>query len=258
MYGTGGSQMHHGGMDESIAPVGAWQQLDTGFKTTGNLATFGLHTLKAMYTEYIHGRIDYPTAGAEPVIEFQTGKGGFELIQRVISAEANNQSIIVLANDFNQIKGAGPMGLEYSPRWYSAIRVPMLAIFKFVYNAAFDPIETNELTNPMVQGTGYRLSSFSFIAYPENQFGGSSNIKILRSKEDGGKVFMNVINGRSKGHPLVSQSSSVAGGITATMSAHLGTGYEATFSKKLDSLWIVDPTRILKYSPINPYTGKYF
>lgn len=258
LWGTGGSQMHHGGMDESVAPVGAWQQMDTGFKTLFNIPTFGLHTLKAMYQEYIHGRIDYPTAGAEPVIEIQTGKGGFEMVQRMISKEANNNSLIIMANDYGQIKGAGPMNLEYSPLWYSSIRVPMLAIFKFVYNAAFDPTEANELTNPIIQGTGYRLSSFSMIVYPENSFGGSNNIKIVRSKEDGGKVFMNVINGRSKGHPLVSQSSSVGGGITATMSAHLGTGYEATFSKKLDGLWIVDPTRILKAVAINPYTGKYF
>jgi hypothetical protein len=259
LWGTGGSQMSHGGMDESVAPVGAWQQLDTGFKTTGNIASFGLHTLKAMYQEYIHGRIDYPMDGAEPTIDVQTGKGGFEMAQRMIAAQANNNTIVITSNNtYGQIKGAGPANLEYSPLSWSSIRVPMLATFRFIYNPAFDRTEANELTNPIIQGTGYRLSSFSMIVYPENQFGGSGNIKIVRSKENGGKVFMNVINGRSIGHPLVSQSSSVAGGVTATMSAHLGTGYEATFTKKMDGLWVVDPTRILKWVAINPYTGKYF
>jgi hypothetical protein len=257
VYGTGGAPVKQGGMDEELAPVGAWQQLDTGFKTTFNLANFGLHTIEAMIQEYFHGREDTPSAGNEPVLEIQTGRGGFQLAQKMIAAQANNNSLIVNARDFNQITGAGPFNLGYSPLWYSEITIPMLCKLRFVYNGAFDPIETNPLTNPKIAG-GYNLTSYSMIIYPENQFGGSGNIKILRNQEDGGKVYMNVINGRSVGHPLVSGSRGIGNGITATSSAHLGTGYQATFTKKMDSLWVVDPTRILKAVPINPYTKKTF
>ncbi len=257
IWGTGGVPLSNGGIDQTLLPVGAWQQLDTGYKTTFNIANFGIHTLKAMYQEYIHGKIDYAQDGAEPWVEIQTGKGGFELIQKMIGEMPNNQSLIIHATDFDSIKGKGPDNLEYSPLTYSAFRIPMLAKFRIVYNAAFDPIEANELTNPIIDGTGYRLSSYSMIVYPENQFGGSGNIKIVRSMEDGNKVWMNVINGRGPGHPLVTGSSTVMGARAAN-SSHLGTGYEAIFTKKIDCLQILDPTRILKAVPINPKTGKYY
>jgi len=256
LWGTGGTSSSNGGLDETFAPVGAWQQLDTGYKTSFNVADFGLHTLESMYQEYMHGKIDYPSAGAEPILDVQTGKGGFQLVQRMITDQKNNQSIIVLAKDFNSIAGNGPMNLEYSPLWFNAIRIPMLAIFRFIYNPAFDPIEANETTNPLLPG-GYRLSSYNMIVHPENALNGAGNIKIIRSKQDGGKVFMNVINGRSVGHPL-SRVSVNSGGIVATQSAHLGSGYQALFTKKMDSLQILDPTKILKATAINPYTKKRY
>lgn len=256
IWGTGGVPLSNGGLDQSLLPVGAWQQLDTGYKTTFNIADFGLHTLKAMYQEYIHGKIDYAEEGAEPMIEIQTGKGGYEMIQRMIASMPNSQSLIIEAKDYNSIIGSGPYGLSYSPLTFVKFRVPMLAWFKVVYNAAFDPIEANELTNPMMT-TGYRLSSYSLIVYPENHFGGDGNIKLIRSAEDGNKVWMNVINGRGPGHPLVTTSSNVMGAM-ASQAAHLGTGYEAIFTKKIDALHIVDPTRILKAVAINPKTKKTF
>jgi hypothetical protein len=257
VYGTGGAPTKFGGMDEELRAPGAWQQLDTGYKTTFNLANFGLHTIEAMIQEYFHGKEDYPAAGAEPILEVQTGKGGFQLAQRMIAAQANSSSVIIAAKDFGSITGSGPMNLAYSPLWFEEIRIPMLCRLRFIYNSAFDPIDTDPDENPKIAG-GYNLSSYSMIIYPENQFGGSGNIKILRSNEDGGKVYMNVINGRSVGHPLVTPTKGIGNGVTASVSSHLGTGYQATFTKKLDTLWVVDPTRILKAVPINPYSGTSF
>lgn len=257
LWGTGGMPTHQGGIDESLAPVGAWQQLDTGFKKTFNISKFGLHTLTAMYREYVHGRTDYPAPGGEEPIEVQTGMGGFQMVQKMIAEQKNSAAIQVMADTFNQVKGTGPMNLEYSPLWFTAIRVPMMAIFKFIYNPAFDRIEDNEFTNPMLPG-GHRLSSYNMIVHPENALDGSGNIKIIRDEDDGGKAWMNVINGRGPGHPLVSNTRLLSGNVMATSGSHLGSGYQVVVTKKMDSLHIVDPTRIMKAVAINPYTKKTF
>lgn len=257
LWGTGGQPFQGAGYDEKLLPVGIWQQLDTGYKTTFNIANFGLHTLKTMYQEYMHGKMDSPTEGSEPVLTIQTGRGGYQLVQKMIEDQRNTNAVIVLATDFNQIKGDGPYDLEYSPLSYSAIRVPFLATFKFQYNRGFDSITANPVSNPIVQGTGYRLSSFSMIITPENALG-AGNIKILRNKENnGGQIFMNIVNGRGVGHPLYSTRVNTSN-IIATQSSDLKTGYGAYFYKCLDSAWVIDPTKVLKAVPINPYSKLTF
>jgi hypothetical protein len=257
LWGTGGRPFQGNGYDQKLLPVGIWQQLDTGYKTTFNIGNFGLHTLKAMFQEYIHGKFDAVQEGSEPVIEVQTGRGGYQMVQKMIEEERSTSAIIVLATDFNMIKGSGPYDLEYSPLSYSAIRVPFLAIFKFVYNPGFDNITANPISNPIIQPYGYRLSSFSMIVTPENALG-SGNIKILRNKENyGGQIFMNIVNGRGVGHPLYSTTQR-SGSIIATQSTDLRSGYGAYFYKCLDSAWVIDPTKVLKAVPINPYSKLTF
>lgn len=255
LWGSGGVR-NAGGMDEYLAPVGAWQQLDTGYKTEFNIADFTLDVLIAALYEYFHGKIDYPNAGSEQVLEVMTGMGGFQLINKLISEQVNDQALIVNAKDFGNLTGQS-LSLAYKPNWYVEITIPMLATLRFNYNASFDPIETNPLINPTV-ANGMKLSSYSFIIYSENEFGGSDNVKMVRSKEGGGKVFMNVINSTSS-HPLTRNITSIDGNsVTMSQGSGLKSGYAAYFRKKMDSLWIKDPTRILKLVAKHPLTGKTF
>lgn len=252
LWGSGGVR-NQGGVDEYLAPVGAWQQFDTGYKTEFNIADFTLEVLKAAIYEYFHGKVDYPNPGSETVLEVMTGMGGFQLINKLISEQVNDQALIVHAKDFNNLTGDA-LSLSYKPSWYVEITIPMLARLRFVYNPAFDPIETNPFINPVV-ANGYKLSSYSFIIYAENEFGGSGNIKLIRSSDGGGKVFMNVINGTSS-HPLTRTIG--PGGVTLSQGSDLRSGYAAYFRKKMDSLFVVDPTRILKLVAKHPLTGKTF
>lgn len=255
LWGSGGKR-NAGGVDEYLAPVGAWQQLDTGYKTEFNIGDFTLDTLKAALYEYFGGKIDWPVAGGEPVLEVMTGMGGFQLINKLITEQVNSQALIVHAKDFGNISGEA-LSLSFKPSWYVRITIPMLATLSFNYNPAFDPIETSVLINPVV-ANGFKLSSYSFIIYEENQFGGSDNIKMIRSKEGGGQVFMNVINSTSS-HPLFKQSTSINGvSVSASQGSNLKTGYAAYFRKKMDSLWVKDPTRILKIVAKHPITNKSF
>jgi len=253
MYGTGGYSLTQGGVDEFLMPVGAWQQLDTGYKTRFSISTFTLNVLKEMIRLYMHGKVDYPDAGKEQTMVVQTGMGGMELINKIITEAANSQALIVHANMYGNIEGTA-LDLKYTPSFYKEITIPMLAHLKFLYNPAFDPIEENPVVNPTVAG-GYKLSSYSFIIHGENEFGGSSNIKLLRTKNGGGQVFMNVINGRNATHPLFKQQTSINGtSVSVVNTPNLQNGYTATFEKYLDTLHFIDPTRILKAVPINPIT----
>jgi hypothetical protein len=257
LYGTGGYSIASGGLDESLMPVGIWQQMDTGYKTRYNISSFSLDTLKEMIRLYMHGKVDYPDSGKEETMIVQTGMGGMELMNKIIGEQANSNSLIVLANMFGNITGTAT-SLAYTPSWYAEIRLPMLANLKFMYNPAFDPIEQSPLTNPTVGG-GYKLSSYSFIIHGENDFGGSNNIKLIRKENGGGQVFMTVKNGRNAAHPMFNQKTSINGtSVNVVNAPDLGNGYSAYFEKYMDTLKLLDPTRILKAVAINPFTGNGF
>lgn len=253
MYGSGGI-ISASGVDEFLAPVGAWHQLDTGYKTTFNIADFDLVTLEAALQEYYNGKVDMPGPGSEPVLTVQTGKGGFELMKRIIQKQVNNEAIVVHAKDFGNLVGNAD-GLAFKTSWYDAITIRMLATLRFVYNPALDPIDDNEITNPIV-GAGYRLSSYSMIIHEVNDFGGNGNIKLIRSKDTGNQVYMNVVAGRNATHPLLQKNG--PNGAIMIESGSRENGYSVSFEKQMDSLFIVDPTRVLKLVPQNPLTGNTF
>lgn len=252
LWGTGGVR-NQGGMDEYWAAVGAWQQLDTGYKFTGNLANFGLDTLKAAIYQYFYGKMDLPAAGSEPVFEVQTGMGGMQLMNKIITEQVNNQALQIKITDFGQVTGDA-MNLSYKPLVYKEVTIPYVAHLKFIYNPAFDPIDTNELINPTLP-SGFKLSSYSMIFHEVNTLAGKDNIKILRSREGGGKVFMEVVNGQGA-HPLTQQIG--PSGVIMHQGTSLRNGYSAYFKKKMDSLHVIDPTRVLKVVFPHPVTGRTF
>ena len=257
LYGTGGYSVSQSGVDESLMPVGVWQQMDTGYKTRYNISNFSLDVLKEMIRLYMHGKVDYPESGKEETMIVQTGMGGMELMNKIITEAANSNALIVLGNMYGNITGTAT-SLAYTPSFYKEINIPMLANLKFMYNPAFDPIEESPIINPTVGG-GYKLSSYSFIIHGENEFGGSNNIKLIRPKIGGGQVNMTVVNGKHASHPMFNQKTSIGGtSVNVTQAPNLGNGFSAYFEKTLDTLQVLDPTRILKAVAINPYTNSSF
>lgn len=252
LWGTGGVR-NQGGMDEYWAAVGAWQQLDTGYKFVGNLQNFSLETLKAALYQYFYGKMDLPARGSEPVFDVQTGMGGMQLANKLITYQVNSQALQIKITDFGQVSG-DIYNLGYKPMFYKEVEIPFVAKLRFIYNPAFDPIDTNEMINPTLS-TGFKLSSYSMIFHEVNTLMGQNNIKILRSKESGGKVFMEVVNGQGA-HPLTQQIG--PSGVIMHQGSSLKTGYSAYFKKKMDSLHVIDPTRVLKVVFPHPVTGRTF
>jgi hypothetical protein len=252
LWGTGGVR-NQGGMDEYWASVGAWQQLDTGYKFVASLNNFSLDVLKAAIYQYFYGKMDLPAAGSEPVFDVQTGMGGMQLANKLITDQVTAQALQIKITDFGQVSG-NVQNLSYKPMFYKEVTIPMVAHLRFIYNPAFDPIDTNELTNPTLPG-GFKLSSYSMIFHDVNTLAGQNNIKILRSQESGGKVHMTVINGQGS-HPLTQQIG--PGGVQMHQGTSLKTGYAAYFTKQMDSLHVVDPTRVLKIVFASPVTNKTF
>ena len=240
MWGTGGVR-NMGGLDEYVVAPGAWKQMDTGYKTEYSIPLFSLDTFKAAVTEYFHGKIDYPDTGMEPVLIVETGKGGLELVNGLITSLANTSGFIRNVKDFGTIKGSSSLDLSYTPDFYREYTMAMLATLRFKYNSAFDPIEEDPTWNPTLS-TGYKLSSYNFIIYGENELSKNGNIKIIRKKEDN-DVKMQVINGTGS-HPLTRMMG--PGGAKMHVGSDLRSGYSAFFRKKADTLHIMDSTRILK------------
>ncbi len=252
LWGTGGVRSQ-GGMDEYWAGVGAWQQLDTGYKYVASLNNFSLDVLKAAIYQYFYGKIDQPDSGSEPEFDVQMGMGGRQLMNKIISDQVSAQALQIHIKDFDQVSGS-IHSLDYKPMIFKSVTIPFVAKLNFIYNPAFDPIDTNELTNPTMPG-GFKLSSYSMIFHEVNSLAGKDNIKILRSKEGGGKVFMEVVNGQGS-HPLTQQIG--PSGVIMHQGANLKTGYAAYFRKQMDSLHVIDPTKVLKVVFANPLTGSTF
>lgn len=248
MWGSGGTIMLDG-QDQVVMSAGLWQQIDSAYKHVFNFNNFGLEMFKAVISNYLWPKVDFATFGAEPEMIVETGRGGMELVHEMIRKEANNNSMIVDAIDANALKVSGDNTATWMGISYTGIRIPMVAKLRFVYNAALDPINTNQIENPVLP-TGFPLSSYSFIIHDVTENGGSDNIKLLRRKDS--KLKMRIENGMDA-HPMTQMVG--AGGAVAFQGSSRQSGFGAQFWQPYDAIWVKDPTRILKMVMRNPFTG---
>lgn len=248
MWGSGGRIMLDG-QDEIIMSAGLWQQIDSAYKHVYNMNNFGLDMFKSVISNYLWPKVDFSTYGAEPEMVVETGRGGMMLANEMIRKEANSSAMMVDAQRANALE----VSTNHTAMWmgldYIGVRIPMVAKLRFVYNAALDPIVTNQIENPTLP-SGFPLSSYSFIIHDVTENGGADNIKLLRRKDS--KLRMVIENGLDS-HPLT-QTVGPGGAITHS-SNNRKSGFGALFFKPYDAIWVKDPTRILKIVMRNPFTG---
>ena len=241
MWGNGG-RVRQDGPDDVRLSVGLWKQLDNSFKRVYNKSGFSLDMFKAELMNFYQGRVELAGPDPQRQIIVQTGMGGMKLVNEAIKAEANASGLLVRATDIGAVSGTN-MDLNFGFAYTSYV-IPFLANVKFVLNAAFDNLHTNDIENPLVDG--HPLSSYSFVVFDVTE-NGNDNIYLLKLNWDnqlkwfyqnGTMDYM----GRSQGF----------------QSSGNFNGYRVFMTQTMPAIWVKDATKVLKIVMRNPVTGGSF
>lgn len=239
------------GFDKQYIHPGVWHQMDySGYKHVFSIPTFRKEIILAAIRDFRVGKEDPTEYGKEVSYKIRTGRAGVELLNAAFKEDfAMQASGLITAEAIGQYKGTYSTGLDVFTPWYKSITIAGQFKLSWDLDPSLDPTMGDDVHNPLVNG--YRLSSYAMII-EDNNFS-SSNIKILRNKfNGGGGMRMEVISG-TRTHPLMQMTNN---GIPVHAGASLGSGFGAYFRSIPDTALVWDPTRLLKLSPINPYTGR--
>lgn len=245
MFGKGAAIQT--GYGETLrSSLGLWQQANAGFVNSYNINTFRLSMFESHLQNFFGDRVEIVGPNPSQKVIVQTGKGGMKLVMPALKTEALGQpGLMFNGSDIGAVRKTGndPYSLTYG-FGFTSYTIPFLANVEFVYNSAFDPIEANDIENPIVNG--HRLSSYSFIIFDITE-GKSNNIVLLKKKWDNDLRWW-YINGKFdyKGQKSGHQSS---GG---------NFGYKVQMEMAKTAVFLKDPTKVLKIVPINPITGRPF
>lgn len=239
------------GFDKQFVHPGVWHQMDySGYKRVFSIPLFRKELILSAIRDFRVGKEAETEYGKEPTYKIRTGRAGIQLLNAAFKEEfAAQASGLITAEAIGQYKGTYSTGLDVFTPWYKSITIA--GQFKLVwdYDPSLDPTRGDEIHNPLVGG--YRLSSYAMII--EDIDLSASNIKILRNKfNGGGGMRMEVIAG-TRTHPLMQMTNN---GIPMHQGSSLGSGFGAYFRGVPDTAIVWDPTRFLKLSPINPFTGR--
>jgi len=241
MWGHGG-RVRQDGPDDVRLSVGLWKQLDNSFKRVYNKSGFSLDMFKAELMNFYQGRVELAGPDPQRQIIVQTGMGGMKLVNEAIKAEAGAAGMVFNATDVGAVSGTS-MDLNFGFAYTSYV-IPFLANVKFVLNAAFDNLHTNDIENPLVDG--HPLSSYSFVVFDVTE-NGNDNIYLLKLNWDnqlkwfyqnGTMDYM----GRSQGF----------------QSSGNFNGYRVFMTQTMPAIWVKDATKVLKIVMRNPVTGGSF
>jgi hypothetical protein len=244
MWGHGG-RVRQDGPDDIRLSVGLWKQLDNSFKRIYNKNNFSLDLFRSELYNFYQGRVEFQGPDPKRQLIVQTGMGGMKLINKAIKEEAFGTGLTVNMDQsgVNAISGGNAMDLNFGFA-FTSYTIPFLANVKFVLNPAFDNIHTNDIENPIVDG--HPLSSYNFIVFDITD-SGNDNIYMLKLKWDnqlkwwyqnGTMDYM----GRTQGF----------------QSSGNFNGYRVMMSQTMPSVWVKDPTKVLKIVMRNPRTGGSF
>jgi hypothetical protein len=246
-----GSPVGLDGMDQQFIAPGFWHQLDySGYKRFYNVETVSKDIILAAIQEFETGKVRPAMYGSERTYVIRTGRGGRILLNQIFQEELKNVTGLVDAYKAGQIEGDNKSGLTINLAWYKSIRIPGIAVLQIEEDPSFDnTTQVNDILNPILP-SGYRLTSYAMIIEDYNT--SASNLKILRNKNLGGQqgMRMEVIAG-DRTHPLF--ETSPYGGVTGHLGSNLQTGFATYFRMTPDTGYVVDPTKILKLIPKNPY-----
>jgi len=242
MWGTGGRIRE--GADDIRLSVGLWQQLDSSYRRVYNKSQFNLDLFRSELFNFFNGKENFVGPDPQRNIVVQTGLGGMKLATEAIAKYAFAHGFVVNASDIGAITSKGmDLGFGFA---FTSFVIPFIANVKFVLNPALDPVHDNDIDNPIIDG--YRLSSYSFIIFDvtENM---NDNIYLLKHStydkgliwfvEEGDMSYMARQLQGFKGNPKVS-------------------GYAVYMRQTMPSIWVKDPTKVLKIVMRNPITGLAF
>lgn len=242
MWGKGG-RLTQDGADDIRLSTGLWKQLDNSYKRVYNKVSFSLDIFRTELYNFYAGRVEFTGPDSEREILVQTGMAGMRLVNDAIGKQATGAGFVIQAaenNGIGAIQGQSMnLGFGYA---YTKLKIPFFANLTFKINPAFDNIHTNDIENPIIDG--YPLSSYSFIIFDITD-NTQDNIFLLKKKWDNNlrwwyeNYTMDYL-GRSQGFQSSGSGKS---------------GYAVFMQQAYPSLWVKDPTKVLKIVLRNPITG---
>ena len=251
MWGQGG-RIKQDGPDDIRLSVGLWSQLDNSFKRIYNKNTFNLELFRSEIFNFYNGKVEFkgPDPGRQIIV--QTGMAGMRMVNEAIKKEAftanlgSTYSGLVANMDksgVGAITGNNAMDLNFGFA-FTSYTIPFLANVKFVLNPAFDNVHTNDIENPIIDG--YPLSSYNFIVFDITD-NTNDNIFLLKLKWDSEMKWF-YQNG-TMDYMGRSQGFASSGNFN---------GYRVFMTQTMPSIWVKDPTKVLKIVMRNPITGGSF
>jgi hypothetical protein len=221
--------------------VGLWKQLDNSYKHIYNMASFNLDMFESEINNFYYGKVDLVGPDPKRQIIVQTGRAGMKSVNEAIAKKALSQNLTTQSTEIGAIKmDPSSMSLHYGFS-FTSFTIPFIANVQFIYNPALDPVNANEIENPIING--YRLSSYSYIIFDITEEG-NENIKLLRKSWDN-ELRWWYINGKFDYQGRTSGFQSSGGNF----------GYKVQMEKPKDAIWVKDPTKVLKIVMRNPVTG---
>ena len=243
MWGHGG-RVKQDGPDDIRMSVGLWKQLDNSYKRIYNKSSFSLDMFKTELYNFYQGKVELEGPDPRRTLIVQTGIGGMKLVNDAIATEAAGLGTTYVTNmDQNgMVTGSGmDLGFGYA---FTSYVIPFLANVRFVLNPAFDNLHTNDIENPLIDGRP--LSSYSFIIFDITE-SGNDNIHLLKLSWDNQlKWFYQ--NG----------TMDYMGRTQGFASSGNFNGYRVMMTQTMPSIWVKDPTKVLKIVMKNPVTGGSF
>lgn len=242
MWGAGGTLQVEGNSEVRL-PVGLFQQMNLGHTYNFNIPKFQLKKLDAWLTSRLKDKID---PYGQNVIRIGTGLGGLKLVRGQILDVA--QSMGFTWDSEKYIKGGDNQKLYFDAPNFLSYRMSF-GIVEFVHVPALDPIQANEIENPMFDG--HRLSSYLFIV--DDLSAQNDNIhEIVYGPDRDFNHFY--VNGRMNYMDNPGNSTSRPG---PYQSSGPGVpGFEVYIEKRHKAYWVKDPTKSLLIKPYNPRTGR--
>ena len=248
MWGQGG-RIKQDGPDDIRLSVGLWSQLDNSFKRIYNKSTFSLELFRSEIFNFYNGKVEFkgPDPGRQIIV--QTGMAGMKMINEAIKKEAfsgatgNGLIANMDKSGVGAISGSNAMDLNFGFA-FTSYTIPFLANVKFVLNPAFDNVHTNDIENPIIDG--FPLSSYNFIVFDITD-NTNDNIFLLKLKWDSEMKWF-YQNG-TMDYMGRSQGFASSGNFN---------GYRVFMTQTMPSIWVKDPTKVLKIVMRNPITGGSF
>ena len=237
------------GFDKSYIHPGVFHQFNySGVRHTFDPRFVTRNQIIAAIDAFRAGSEIPTTFGKEVAIKIRTGDGGGYILNKIFEKEfLANMTAQVFAKELGAFSGTYQTGLKVFTPWFAGIKIAGKYDITWEIDPSLNGSMIDPLDNPLVNG--HRLFSYTMII--EDADYSASNIKIVRREGLSGNMSMQVVPGTFT-HPFFQNEYM---GAALHQGAHTGTGFTAHFIYEPETAIVWDPTRMLKFSPINPYTG---